>query len=80
MNAVEYLKELDRMCRAHQACDGCPILDCGKIGYPDTLLVGGAIYICPRYIDGGSCYNYHGGTDCSKCKQKYWSQEVPDDD
>lgn len=32
MNAVEYLKELDRMCRAHQACDGCPILDCGKIG------------------------------------------------
>lgn len=32
MDAVEYLKELDRMCRAHQACDGCPILDCGKIG------------------------------------------------
>ena len=117
MDAVEYLTELNRMCRAHQACDGCPILDCGKIGcgvsdsapielvdtveiveqwskehpvrtrqsvflerYPDTLLVGGAIYICPIYIDGGSCYNYHGGTDCSKCKQKYWSQEVPDDD
>lgn len=32
MDAVEYLKELDRMCRAHKACDGCPILDCGKIG------------------------------------------------
>lgn len=32
MDAVKYLKELDRMCRAHQACDGCPILDCGKIG------------------------------------------------
>ncbi len=32
MDAVKYLKELDRMCRVHQACDGCPILDCGKIG------------------------------------------------
>lgn len=48
--------------------------------YPDALLVGGSIYICPIYIDGGSCHNYYDGTDCSKCKQKYWSQEVPDDD
>lgn len=32
MDAVEYLKTLDRICRTHQACDGCPILDCGKIG------------------------------------------------
>lgn len=32
MDAVKYLRELDRMCSAHKDCDGCPILDCGKIG------------------------------------------------
>lgn len=119
MDAVEYLKTLQRMCRSNMECITCPIYKvtgrgCGLFSaeseklvstvtpvenwakehpvrtrksvflgqYPHAKLDNNcALDISPCDIEGGTCRSM-GSVEltCAECKQKYWLEEVPDDD
>lgn len=119
MDAVKYLKELDRMCTKSHTCDDCPIYkatkrNCGMaysnaemlaghVGiveqwakehpprtrqddflgkHPNAKIEHGVLYVCPKWIEGGNCADFHKGIPeaCPGCKKRYWGEKILDDD